>query len=239
MITALELQRDIHVHRSSISRALSRRGFTQKKPTVVASERDNARRAAWHNNFVLRYEARQIVAVDESGCNRNTGKPKLAWAPTGDRARRRDVFVRGIRYSVLPATSLDGVLHVDVIDQAWNADCFYDFVDGLLDKMGDFPDDNSVILLDNASIHHSEDLQILIESRGKRLEYLPPYSPDFNPIEEGFSAMKAWLGRNRDYMLGELEGGEACDPKQLLMTAVFETMTPDNVLGWFHPSRYI
>jgi len=74
--------------------------------------------------------------------------------------------------------SLDGVLHVDVIDQAWNADSFYDFIDGLLDKMGDFPDDNSVLLMDNASIHHSEDLRILVEN----WYVLPPLQDTSNEL---------------------------------------------------------
>ena len=71
-----------------------------------------------------------------------------------------------------------------------------------------------------------------------RLVYLPPYSPDFNPIEEGFSAMKAWVRRNRDYVNGELTGQPTCDPFAMLWQAVFETMTPDSIRGWFHDSGY-
>jgi hypothetical protein len=67
--------------------------------------------------------------------------------------------------------------------------------------------------------------------RGMRLLYLPAYSPDYNPIEEGFSAMKAWLRRNRDYVLGELKGDPTCDPHAMLREAVFETMTPENIAG--------
>ena len=67
--------------------------------------------------------------------------------------------------------------------------------------------------MDNASQHHSDGLRELIEARyvfpynqkfihavdinsGMHLVYLPPYSPDYNPIEEGSSAMKAWIRRN-------------------------------------------
>jgi len=49
-----------------------------------------------------------------------------------------------------------------------------------------------------------------------RLVYLPPYSPDFNPIEEAFSALKAWIRRNRDYVTGELSGEFNCDPYRML-----------------------
>lgn len=71
-----------------------------------------------------------------------------------------------------------------------------------------------------------------------RLLYLPPYSPDLNPIEEGFSAMKAWLRRSRDYALMELGGDVDTNPFALLWSAVFETMTPENIAGWYAHCRY-
>ena len=75
--------------------------------------------------------------------------------------------------------------------------------------------------------------------RGRRLVYLPPYSPDFNPIEEGFSAMKAWIRRNREYVLAEMTGDEGCDAFQILWQAVFETMTPEAIAGWYRDSGYL
>ncbi|KAI0365360.1 hypothetical protein BV20DRAFT_938147, partial [Pilatotrama ljubarskyi] len=70
------------------------------------------------------------------------------------------------------------------------------------------------------------------------LLYLPAYSPDLNPIEEGFSAMKAWILRNRDYVVGELMGEPTCDPRKLLWDAVYSTMTPENIRGWYTDSGY-
>lgn len=60
--------------------------------------------------------------------------------------------------------------------------------------------------MDNASTHHFDGLREMVEGRGRRLIYLPPYSPDFNPIEEGFSSMKAWIRRNREEVLAEMTG---------------------------------
>jgi len=71
-----------------------------------------------------------------------------------------------------------------------------------------------------------------------RLRYLPAYSPDFNPIEEGFSSTKAWIRKNRDYVLGELSGQPTCDPHTMLWQAVFESMTPDNIRGWYRDCGY-
>jgi DDE superfamily endonuclease len=71
-----------------------------------------------------------------------------------------------------------------------------------------------------------------------RLVFLPAYSPDLNPIEEAFSSIKAWIRANRDYVLGELRGGEWCDPYRMLWSAVF-TVTPEKALGWFRHSGYV
>jgi hypothetical protein len=64
------------------------------------------------------------------------------------------------------------------------------------------------------------------------LVYLPSYSPDLNPIEECFSAIKSWLRGNRDYVLGEMEGYEN-DPYALIWEAVYMVVTPEKVYGWY------
>ena len=69
------------------------------------------------------------------------------------------------RYSILPTLSLDGVLHLDIINSSFTAASFYDFIDGLLDNMNSFPQHNSVVVMDNASIHHAAGVQDLIEGR--------------------------------------------------------------------------
>ena len=78
-----------------------------------------------------------------------------------------------------------------------------------------------------------------ITYRGCRLEYLPPYSPDYNPIEEGFSATKYWIRSNRDYVLGELDGSVTSNPHAMLYQAVLSVMTPENIYGWFMDSNYL
>ncbi|KAJ6571918.1 hypothetical protein B0H19DRAFT_847694, partial [Mycena capillaripes] len=71
------------------------------------------------------------------------------------------------------------------------------------------------------------------------LVYLSPYSPDFNPCEEGFSATKSWIRRNRDYVLIELDNGVDCDPIGMLWEAVYTAMTPEKIEGWFRDSGYV
>ena len=55
-----------------------------------------------------------------------------------------------------------------------------------------------MIILDNARIHRNREFQDLCTAAGVRVEYLPPYSPDFNPIEKSFAGLKAWMQKNRD-----------------------------------------
>ena len=53
-----------------------------------------------------------------------------------------------------------------------------------------------MLILDNASIHKSAELRHMCEEKGVLLKFLPPYSPDFNPIENTFKDLKAWIKRN-------------------------------------------
>lgn len=71
-----------------------------------------------------------------------------------------------------------------------------------------------------------------------RIVFLPAYSPDLNPIEEAFSAIKNWIRTNRDYVLGEIVGGNNGNAYKMLWDAVF-SVTPEKALGWFRHSGYI
>lgn len=59
--------------------------------------------------------------------------------------------------------------------------------------MNEYPNPRSVLVVDNCRIHHTDTLQDVLNDAGIMLLYLPPYSPDLNPIEESFSTWKAYL----------------------------------------------
>jgi len=59
-----------------------------------------------------------------------------------------------------------------------------------------YPGPRSVLILDNASIYKNARLQQLCSDAGVLLKFLPPYSPDYNPIEATFKDLKAWIKRN-------------------------------------------
>ena len=100
---------------------------------------------------------------------------------------------------MLPALSIDGVLHLEVVENAVTGADFYRIVEGLLPCRNEFPLPDSVLVIDNASIHKFDGICKMVEGRGTRLMYLPSYSPDFNSIELAFSTIKQWLCSNRDH----------------------------------------
>jgi hypothetical protein len=69
------------------------------------------------------------------------------------------------RYSILPAISLDGILHLDIMSRSWTAEEFRKYIDVLLDQMNPYPLRNSVLIMDNASAHHFEGLREMVEAR--------------------------------------------------------------------------
>ena len=111
-------------------------------------------------------------------------------APRGERLRaavphghwKTTTFVAGLR--------LDGVVAPLVLDGPINATAFEAYVEQFLAptlKPGD------IVVMDNLSSHKGPMVRALIEAVGAKLLYLPPYSPDFNPIEKLFSKLKALL----------------------------------------------
>ena len=69
------------------------------------------------------------------------------------------------RYSILPALSLDGILHLEVLDRSFTGKDFHNFVSGVLDRMQPWPMPNSVLVMDNASIHKVPGIREMVEQR--------------------------------------------------------------------------
>ena len=101
--------------------------------------------------------------------------------------------VRGERISLTAFMSMAGVLDCHITHGTVNGDTFYDFVEKvLLLHLMPFNEENphSVVTLDNCSIHHIDEVVDMIHEVGALVHFLPPYSPDFDPIESLFSKLK-------------------------------------------------
>ena len=116
-----------------------------------------------------------------------------------------------------------------------NADIFYDFLRGeLLPKMHIFDgcSPRSIAIMDNCAIHRVQIVEDLFTSAGILLIWLPPYSPDLNPIEEAFSSVKAYL-KEHDTIL-QLR---SVDPLPIIHAA-FQNITKQHCNGWISHSGY-
>ena len=102
------------------------------------------------------------------------------------------------RWSILPAIGINRYLDWEVYHGSFNTERFCLFVEHLMSKMTAFPGPRSVLVLDNARIHYSQRLRDICEVAGVHLVYLPPYSPDLNPIESSFNELKEWMKSRRE-----------------------------------------
>jgi transposase len=189
---------DITVHQSTISRTLQRIEVTRKKLKVEAAQRNQELRTQWQ--YELRdFTADQLVCVDESGSDERTGDRAYGWATKGSRAVVRRWLARRNRISVLPAYTVDGYIASRTFEGTCTGEIFEDFIiDELLPLCNLYPGPRSVIIMDNASVHHAiQDRVVEVARRqGVWVRFLPPYSPDFNPIEESFGDLKAFIRRH-------------------------------------------
>ena len=97
---------------------------------------------------------------------------------------------------------------------------FFDFLRGsIIPNMMPFPYQRSVLILDNCSVHHIAEVKDLLRQSGIVFLPLPPYSPDFNPLEEVFSYIKAYL-RKHEELLDIIS-----DPSDVIKAA-FDSLTP-------------
>jgi transposase len=131
----------------------------------------------------------RLVFVDEMGTNTSLS-PLYAYSPKGRRAYAEVPRNRGKNTTLLASMSLEGMGPCLVVEGATSATVFESYVEQLLAptlRRG------QIIVVDNLSAHKGERVRELIEARGCELLYLPPYSPDFNPIEEAFSKIKGLL----------------------------------------------
>ncbi|OAV89506.1 hypothetical protein PTTG_28647 [Puccinia triticina 1-1 BBBD Race 1] len=112
-----------------------------------------------------------------------------------------------LRLSLLAAILMDRLVALTTTAETFNGHKFEHFLEyELLPWMNRYPDYNSVLVCDNATVHRGERVRDLCEAAGVWLLFLPPYCPELNPIELGFAAIKHNLGASQVL-------NDAIDPK--------------------------
>ena len=191
---------------------------------MAATERDEEQRSAWRERL-KGVDPRRLVFVDESSTNVAL-TPRYARAPRGERARGKAPRNWAKNVTLISSISLEGVGASMSIEGSSDTESFGLYLRELLCprlKAG------QIVVMDNLSVHRSAWVRELIEQEGASVVLLPPYSPDYNPIEEAFSKVKGLL---RKAGVRTLEGlFEATD-------RALGAVTSEDARGFFRHSGY-
>ena len=177
---------------SGVGKALRRLGLSVKKKTAHASEQDRpdvaAKRAQWKSGQDD-IDAGRLIFIDETWAKTNMTRLR-GRAPRGQRLIAKIPHGHWKTTTLIAALGIDGIRCSTVVDGAINGDVFEAFVRHVL-----LPElrPGDVVVMDNLSSHKRLTIRQLIESVRAKLVYLPPYSPDLNPIEHIFSKVKQLL----------------------------------------------
>jgi transposase len=213
---------DFRCSLTTIWRALRRLGLTRKKKSLHADERgrpDVQKKRRAFRREVRRIEPGRLIFVDETGVT-TAMTPAYAWAPRGERADA-SAPRSWESVTVIAALGLDGVRAPLMFPGSTNAATFESYIEQVLVPA---LHEGDVVVFDNLSAHLGPTVAEAIEGVGARVLPLPPYGPDYTPIEEMFSKVKEFLRR----VAARVKGG--------LYDAIGEALrevTDQDIIGWF------
>ena len=219
---------------ATICRTLKFMGCTRQVIQRIALQRSEEMRAKFMAEVSM-YDPSMLVWIDESGCDRHNCRRKRGYSIRGMTLQDHCLIVRGTRYSAIPVMSLDGIHDLYLAEGNVNGDVFETFVRNcLLPVLQPFnwTNPHSVVILDNASIHHVDAISdIIVDQVGARLLFLPPYSPDLNPLEEVFSKVKGILKKNSSLF-------EVSNMPRALLSLAFAMVTNEDCHSYIVHSGY-
>ena len=203
-------------------------GLSIKKKSIRASEQDRpdvkARREEWKAQQITLDPAR-FVFLDESGAKTNMTRLR-GRAKGGQRLVDSTPHGHWCTTTMISSIRLDGSTACMAIDDATSAEVFREYVRQVLLptlRPGD------IVVLDNLSAHKDKEALALIAKVGVEVWFLPPYSPDMNPIEKMWSKIKELLraakARTFDALLAAIANA-------------LETITTEDAQGWFEACGY-
>jgi transposase len=224
---------DTQVSLATLWRELKRMRWSRKIASKRAKEQSEPLRRVYLARMAQHHTADQIVALDESACNERTGDRKYGCSPVGERTTLTYSFKRSERWSVLPAVTINGYFNFLIFQGAITSEIMEDFLQfQVLPFCNPHPAPNSVIVLDNASVYWSARTRELCDEASVLLEFLPPYSPDYHPIEKSFKQLKSWIKRH-------VEEVEVFDKfESFIRYAVEQTCCDLDCRSWFKMCGY-
>jgi transposase len=189
-----------------------------------AAERNNYKRG-WFRRRARSLRQRRFVFVDESAVNTAMTR-RYGRAPRGERAHDSAPRNYGAHTSLIGAMGLRGLVATLTVEGAVDTDCFNAYLERVLGprlRKGD------VVVLDNLGAHRASRIEEVAEARGAQVLWLAPYSPDFSPIEQCWSKIKAYL-----------RGAKARTQEQLdqALAVAIKMVTKSDIRGWFKHCGY-
>lgn len=203
-------------------------GIAAEKKSLYAqkqdSERNHVRRQAWRE-ALNRIDAKRLLFLDESGVTTEMTR-RYGRAFGGQQVREPNPAGHWKTLTLLGAMSVEGLVATMTVEAPTNREVFLAYLEQVLCprlKPGD------VVVMDNLSSHKVSGVRELIEAAGAELLYLPPYSPDFNPIEQCWSKLKQALRSAK---------ARSVDTLQQAITHAIPTISPNNAQAWFRHCGY-
>lgn len=152
--------------------------------------------------------------------------PTRGWCQKGKRLRSYAPHGHWKTMTFLAALRCDGIEAPCIFDGPINGERFSAWVRQMLCptlKKGD------IVIMDNLSSHKSPVVRDAIRATGARLLFLPPYSPDLNPIEQTFSKIKHWM---------RMAQTRSVDTVQNALADIIDTITPNECCNYFRKAGY-
>ena len=202
-----------------------------EEKTLRAAEQDREdvaeARTAWHAELAG-IAPERLVFVDETGIDTRMTRTH-ARAARGRRAPGKVPWGRWERLTVIGALALDGVVASMSVAAATGTAVFLAFVEQVLaPALRERPE--AIVVMDNLPAHKAEAVRAALDRAGLHHRYLPPYSPDLNPIEPAWSKLKTRL---------RAEGARTLEQLEAALGPALATITARDARGWFRLCGYV
>lgn len=182
------------------------------------------KRAAW-SGLQPGFNPTKLVFLDETGASTKMARLR-GRAPRGERCRASVPHGHWKTTTLVAGLRLDGITAPGVIDGAMDGEMFTLYAERFLAPT---LSEGDIVILDNLPAHKVAGARAAIEAAGATMLFLPPYSPDFNPIEQAFAKIKAILRKAAARTVGGLETAIA---------AALEAFSAQECENYFENSGY-
>ena len=185
-------QLNLRISKSTIARKLLNLNISRKRLNLIPKERNTKNRLderAIYAADISRFADEQLVFLDETGFNQHTCRT-YGYSVVNTPAFINVPANRGINRSVMCAISKNGIVAFEIRTGAFNSNFFVDYIET---KLAPYFHANprKILILDNARIHKTEEVESALRRNGIVFKFTTPYSPELNPIEEFFSMIKS------------------------------------------------